>query len=1129
MNKKVKNTKTNFDFLVSHDAQLVLLGILAEKFFSDDPSTSLIKLRQFAEVLAKLTAARLGILQDPAISQHDLLGYLSGNSVVTREVLTLFHEIRKTGNKATHDMEGDYRSALHHMKLARELGVWFHRTFEAPDFKPGPFQPPQKPKLENDYLNEQISELQKKLEASLDANEKSQIAAEAARRSQLAAEELAREVAEEKIFWEAYARDTEASHAETTQKLIEIQSAASNLSRSERADIATRSKQATESIDLDEAATRKIIDRQLEEAGWIVDSANLTYSKGARPEKNKFMAIAEWPTASGPADYVLFDGLTAIAAVEAKRKNMDVAGALTQSKRYSEDFLTKDVCDVSGGPWGNYKIPFVFSSNGRPFLEQLRTQSGIWFCDVRRAENLSHPMDGWYSPEGLKELLKQDIEAAEQDLNEMGYEFDFKLRPYQQYAIEAAENAIKQSKRHALLAMATGTGKTKTCIAMIYRLLKAQRFRRILFLVDRTALGEQAADSFKDTRMESLQTFADIFGIKELGEAMPETATKVHISTVQGMVRRLLFTEDSVARPTVDQYDCIVVDECHRGYLLDRELSETELTFRDQGDYVSKYRRVLDYFDAVKIGLTATPALHTTEIFGEPVYTYSYREAVLDGYLIDHELPYNIVTELSQSGIEWQGGEDVQVYNTGTQEIETHTTPDELQFEVSDFNKKVITSSFNEVICDQLAQFIDPNLPGKTLIFCATDKHADMVVDLLKQAFNKHLGSVEDDAVVKITGTSDKPLKLIRRYKNEKLPNVAVTVDLMTTGIDVPEITNLVFIRRVNSRILYEQMMGRATRRCDEIGKEVFHIFDAVGLYDGLKDVSTMKPVVQQPNITYQKLIQEISGESDPKVQELARDQMVAKFQRKMKRIKGERLDQFEAQAEMTPADFLEFMKTTPVNEVASWFVEHGGLAELLDRKTSGGFSYLFISEHEDEVREITRGFGNDQKPEDYLISFSEFINKNADRLPALKTVLTRPGELTRAELKNLILELERYDFNERQLDAAWHQTTNEAIAGRIIGHILQAAKGSPLIPYDYRVDEAVKQLKEKHQFTPVQLQWLDKIANQMKANQIVDRETLDQGFFRDAGGFRRLDKVFDGQLEGLIKELNETAIRAEA
>ena len=124
----------------------------------------------------------------------------------------------------------------------------------------------------------------------------------------------------------------------------------------------------------------------------------------------------------------------------------------------------------------------------------------------------------------------------------------------------------------------------------------------------------------------------------------------MHICTIQGLVKRVLYTEDASEAPPVDQYDLMVVDECHRGYLLDREMSDAELGFRSQDDYISKYRRVLEYFDAVKIGLTATPALHTVDIFGDPIFTYSYREAVIDGYLIDHEPPLQITTALSRPG-----------------------------------------------------------------------------------------------------------------------------------------------------------------------------------------------------------------------------------------------------------------------------------------------------------------------------------------------------------------------------------------------------------------------------------------------------------------------------------------------
>jgi type I restriction enzyme R subunit len=469
------------------------------------------------------------------------------------------------------------------------------------------------------------------------------------------------------------------------------------------------------------------------------------------------------------------------------------------------------------------------------------------------------------------------LEEASDRLEAEPFTYDFELRDYQIRAIQAVEAALVNDQRQLLLAMATGTGKTKTCIALVYRLLKTKRFRRILFLVDRSALGEQAANAFKDTRMESLQTFADIFDIKELKDTAPDRDTKVHIGTVQSFVKRLLYPSDGDETFTTDQYDCIVVDECHRGYLLDRELSDSELTFRDFGDYVSKYRQVLDYFDAVKIGLTATPALHTTEIFGDPVFTYSYPEAVIDGWLIDHEPPTRIITALSEDGIVWQPGEDVAYYNPTTGQIDLVHAPDEIRIDVEQFNRRVITPEFNRVICEELARHIDPSLPGKTLIFCVNDNHADLVTQKLKEAFAALYGSVDDDEVVKITGAADKPLELIRRYKNEVSPKVAVTVDLMTTGIDVPPICNLVFIRLVKSRILYAQMLGRATRPCEGIGKEVFHIFDAVNLYETMAAVSDMKPVVVNPQISFAQLMGELETVSAPEQVQTVVDQILAK------------------------------------------------------------------------------------------------------------------------------------------------------------------------------------------------------------------------------------------------------------
>lgn len=1113
---------SNFSVLSQHDEQLLRLGLLAEKYFADDPNTCLLKLRQLAESLTQLLAARSGLYVSPEETQYELLRRLLDSSVLPREVYQIFGEIRRAGNAASHDFSGDHRTALTALKLAWQLSLWFHRTFKDAGYKSGPFIPPQPPKDETADLRVELDRLRSAL-ADYQATH-SEVAEKLS-----ATEARLREAQDEQVFWESMAAETEQAKLELEKSLAAQQSISANQPRDAFVKLVNAANTAASAVQLDEADTRKLIDQQLRQAGWEADSVALKYNKGARPEKNRHRAIAEWPTESGPADYVLFVGLTPVAVVEAKRKNVDVSGALQQAKRYSRTFTPTADTTLPAENWGSnaeYRIPFAFSSNGRPFLRQLATKSGIWFCDLRRADNLGHPLDGWYTPEGLTALIKRDEARAHEQLAKTPFNYGFPLRHYQQDAILAAEQAIEAGKREMLLAMATGTGKTKTCIALIYRLLKAQRFRRILFLVDRSALGEQAANAFKDTRMENLQTFADTFGIKELEEQAPDTDTAVHIATVQGMVQRLLFAAEDNTPPAVDQYDCIVVDECHRGYLLDRELSDTEMTFRGYEDYISKYRRVLDYFDACKIGLTATPALHTTQIFGPPIYTYSYREAVIDGFLVDYEPPVQIKTELSTDGIAWQVGEEVKVYDVRRNEIDLFTTPDVIKLEVEDFNRKVITEPFNRVVCDYLAQEIDPASRQKTLIFCATDAHADMVVDLLKKAFAAQYGSVEDDAVIKITGAADKPLQLIRRYKNERSPNVAVTVDLLTTGIDVPEICNLVFLRRVNSRILFDQMLGRATRLCDDIEKETFRVFDAVRIFEALGDMTAMQPVVVNPKISFTQLAQELATVTDDESRRLVRDQFLAKLQGKKRHLSEKSARDFETKAGMTPDDFIKKLKAMAIADVAAWFTQNPDLGEILDRKGDGNAVPLFISEHEDKLRSAERGYGKAKKPEDYLKEFSAFINSHSNDIPALMTVLTRPRELTRKQLRELALELDKAGFTETGLATAWREMTNQDIAARIVGFIRQAAIGDALLPYSERVDHALQKLLASKSWTAPQRDWLKRIAAQTKANGLVDREAIDDPdlvFRREGGGFSRLDKIFNGELQQVLEAFNDS------
>jgi type I restriction enzyme R subunit len=945
-------TSANFGFLAAHDPQLDRLGALAERFFVDDPSTALIKLRQFGEVLAQQTAARAGLYLSAQEGQLELLARLRDRSLLPREVADLFHDLRKAGNAAVHSLQGDHREALALLRTARTLGVWFHRTFAAPTFKAGPFVPPADPRAESVALADELKRLREELAAQQSATQAAQVAAAAAAEQRLTAEERAQKDAEERAVWEDLAAEAATAQAHLAQQLAALQAAAAAAPPAHTAAIVEHATRAADALDLDEAATRRLIDAQLRLAGWEVDSVELTHRKGVRPQKGKNLAIAEWPTATGPADYILFRGLQPVAVVEAKRQTKDIPASLEQAKRYSRGYaLTPDQLPP-GGPWGKYVLPFLFATNGRPYLRQLETKSGIWFLDGRSPHNHSRPLPGWYTPDGLAALLKQDAARAHDLLKTEPTEY-LGLRDYQLAAIRAVEAAIEQGQRHCLVAMATGTGKTRTCIGLTYRLLKTRRFRRVLFLVDRSALGAQAAEAYKEARLENLQTFAEIFDLKELADTKPGTDTRLHIATIQGMVKRILFPTSDTEIPAVDQYDCVVIDECHRGYLLDRELSDADFTFRDQSDYISKYRRVLDHFDAVKIGLTATPALHTTEIFGRPVFKYGYREAVIDGVLIDHEPPYQIITKLADEGMKWHAGEQMEIYRAKKQAIDTVVLPDEVLLEVDAFNRAVITENFNRVVCAELAQQIDPSLDAKTLIFCANDAHADLVVGLLKEALQARYGAVEDDAVVKITGTSDKPLQQIRRYKNERCPNIAVTVDLLTTGIDVPRISNIVFLRRVRSRILYEQMLGRATRRCDEIGKEVFHIFDAVDLYSALEDVSTMKPVVVDPKATFATLVQGLQGARDEAVAQEIVDQIVAKLQVKQRRLQGEAAERFETAAGMTAAELVQQLRRDPKG-AAAWFAAHPAVAELLDRATGDG-SHLIVSHHADELLRVAR------------------------------------------------------------------------------------------------------------------------------------------------------------------------------
>lgn len=1114
----------NFAFLEAHSPQLTKLGRLAEHHFFGDPTTALIKLRQFAEFTAKDIAARQAVLPSHQVSFDDVLRILRQRSVLQREVADLFYHLKRVGNVAVHEDRGSAADALTALKIARAIGIWFHQSYAgAADFRPGPFIPPSPPVDATAELREELARLKEAVVTSTDAQANALLAAQEAEAARRALEDRAEAEARERSFWEQYAAETEAALKAAERALAETQASAAAAPAQLLDLLAQSAFRGGEGIELDEATTRVLIDEQLRSAGWEADSAGLRHASGARPEPARNMAIAEWPTESGPVDYALFVDGRCVGVVEAKRQFRDVPGRIGQAKRYARDIrLTEDELPA-GSPWSDwddrFRVPFVFVTNGRPYVKQLATKSGTWFWDARRKGSAPRALAEWFSPRDLVERLEQEVNEdssalAERELGVTG------LRPYQQEAIAAVESAVARGQDHILLAMATGTGKTRLAIALMYELLRTKRFRRILFLVDRNSLGRQTLDAMSTTDTSGFLKFDQVFPIADMARKFPEATDRVQVATVQAMIRRI-FDDPGAERPTPGTYDLVIVDEAHRGYTLDAELREEDLGFRNLDDYLSAYRRVLDFFDATKVALTATPALHTREIFGAPVFHYGYRQAVIDGYLIDHRPPRRITTALSQTGIHFDAGEEVNIIDPRSGQVDLFNLDDHVDFEVAEFNKKVHTRAFNRAVAEVVAAECPPGQPGKTLLFAARDDHADILVEELRGALTDEYGPQPHDMVEKITGSVDRPLDRIKAFKNDPRPKYVVTVDLLTTGIDVPAIVNLVFVRRVNSRILYDQMIGRATRRCDEIGKQYFRIFDAVDIYANLQEVTDMRPVVVDPGLTFAALLGDLERAATDEDRAFVRDQIVVKLRQRVKSVTGERRDALEAV--LGPLDALaDRLKLAPPADTVDLFRRHPSLATILDaagpRPRDDG---IYISDHDDRVVSVDDDFGGKASPAEYIESFEGFVRANMNALPAMIAATQRPRELTRKELKELAVLLDSQGFSEAGLRQAYGRARNADIAAHIIGFVRQAAIGDPLVPYEARVENGVQRILASRSWSPKQRQWLTRIGRALKDQPVGDPELLADPLFAQAGGFAVIDREFDSALGEVLKDLN--------
>lgn len=877
---------------------------------------------------------------------------------------------------------------------------------------------------------------------------------------------------------------------------------------------------------LSEAATRaRLIDAKLQQSGW---SPIIPYRA---QQHSGPVAFTEYPTVNGPADYVLFHQGEPLAVVEAKKLAVGPQNVLQQAQRYAR------ALEPSPFDFGGFKVPFVYSTNGER----------IFFQDLRLPQSRSREVKRFHTPAALHELLAQDWAAVTAALRTTPIDHPA-LRPYQRDAIAAVEQALQAGRRRMLVTMATGTGKTLTTIALLYRLLKTGVARRVLFLVDRRALAAQAVSAFGRFEAEPALKFDRIYEVysqrfrrEDLDDdrfnprvlptaylTNPEAGQAfVYISTIQRLQINL-FGAPADTHWTVDAetegasqldipihaFDVIVADECHRGYT---------------GSEASRWREVLDHFDCIKIGLTATPAAHTKAYFEELVYSYSYQQAVSEGYLVDYD-PIAIESQVTLQGTFLRPGEAVALQDRETGALRYEELEDERELPPSDLDtqwaapdrdRKVV----GEVVAYLLRQEQERGHFPKTLIFAHNDlphvSHADRLVELLRDTLRRG-----DAFVQKITGspTVDRPLQRIREFRNRPAPGVVVTVDMLSTGVDIPALEAIVFLRPLRSRILFDQMMGRGTRRCDEISKAAFLVFDAVGV---LAYFAGSSPFVDEAAPTKESrpisaIIDDLYNNRDRVYNTRV---LVKRFQRMAREISGEGREDI---ARFIPDGDIEAFAA----ELSGALQTHWAATMRILRDPT--FQHLLVSyprarspfliaetatDYVISSPLIRTADGRSVRPEDYLEAFSRYVRENPEHVEAIRILLERPAGWrteTLAELRTR-LRAQPEGFTEERLRQAYQFQLAD-----IISMVKHAALGEPLRSAEERVDRALATLRAEHTFAPEQERWLSLIRGHIIANLSIGREDFQLISFTSAGAtWKRINADFGGRLAELLDQLN--------
>jgi type I restriction enzyme R subunit len=919
-----------------------------------------------------------------------------------------------------------------------------------------------------------------------------------------------------------------------------------------------------------EALARQKIDELLRAAGWVVQNrAQLNLGAGGG------VAVREYPTAAGPADYLLFVDRRPVGVVEAKAAGTPLSGVSEQSGKYLVGAVNLPNVDEP--------LRFAYESTG------IET----FFRDEADPEPRSRRVFAFHKPETLAEWVRES-QTLRARLRAMPAEYPLittGLWEPQVEAITNLERSFAQDKPRALIQMATGSGKTFTAVNSVYRLIKFAKARRALFLVDRNNLGRQALREFQAfVTPDDGRKFTELYNAQRLTTNVIDPVNKVVITTIQRLYSMLCgeaeydpeneerslyeVAGDLEKQPAkvvrynpnipIEFFDFIITDECHRSIY-------------------NLWRQVLEYFDATLIGLTATPSKQTFGFFHQNlVMEYSRRRAVADGINVDGQV-YQIRTEITQRGSRVEAGYWLAHRDKLTRQQRWEQLEDDLEYSPAQLDQEVVSESQIRTVIrafrDRLFSEIFPGREDvpKTLIFAKDDSHAEEIVRIAREEFGK--GNEFCQKITYRTSGID-PEDLIASFRNSYNPRIAVTVDMIATGTDVKPIEILLFMRLVKSRNYFEQMLGRGTRVISRTDleavtpggytKDRFVIIDTVGVVEQEKvDTQTLE---RKRSVPFDKLIEQVAlGAHD----EDTLSTLAGRLSRLEKKLSDEDREQIREalgpERALGPAPLRELAHTVldaldPDKQIEVAQAETGleeppreaveAAAQLLLVQAVRPFDHpelrnalIAIQQRReqiidtvsvDRVREAGYSAYATDAARATVESFKQFIADHKDEITALQILFSQPygqQRLTYAQVKELAkaIELPPNSWTTEKLWLAYSQLEKDKVRGvggkRVLTDVVSLVRHAvelddELVPYPERVRQRYEawlaaQEADGRKFTEEQRWWLDRIAEHIGVNLGISTQDFDYGEFFNKGGQVAAIRLFGADLPSILEELN--------